>query len=410
VRIHFPTFSHYHSRAVALAAKWVGLNVGPPMALDRRQLEQGLQFTSGRECLPLPICIGQMLQAHKQRAPGEVVGFYMVRGGAPCVVDCYMDYFRRFIRENEVEDLFIFDPQASNNHYGLSIREMAQALTPVLTLADLFVEMEHALHVVGDGHGNGDGTERLRACWDQHVGHQPSAKAMKSSLEAMVDQVAAIPHTDPARCPKVVVTGDFFLRFNPAFMDGVQERYTRQGIILVPVGLNELLLYAAYSGMASAASEWRVPPDSGSAVALACLRFYRPEGRDYLAAWAEYHHLKFYDERYRRLLRRTGLLVGGTPDIARLFHEASEHISTTIGGEAIPTVGKGVAAREEGYDGIVAIGPFNCLPFRISEAILKPYSWKKGMPILTYESDGFSVQPAFLRQVDVHIQQVLARR
>jgi hypothetical protein len=32
------------------------------------------------------------------------------------------------------------------------------------------------------------------------------------------------------------------------------------------------------------------------------------------------------------------------------------------------------------------------------------------MPILTYESDGYAVAPAFLRQVDVHIQQVLAKR
>ena len=29
------------------------------------------------------------------------------------------------------------------------------------------------------------------------------------------------------------------------------------------------------------------------------------------------------------------------------------------------------------------------------------------MPILTYESDGYAVSPSFLRQVDVHIQQVL---
>ena len=33
-----------------------------------------------------------------------------------------------------------------------------------------------------------------------------------------------------------------------------------------------------------------------------------------------------------------------------------------------------------------------------------------GAAILTYESDGFGVHPAFLRQVDVHIQQVLANR
>jgi len=78
-----------------------------------------------------------------------------------------------------------------------------------------------------------------------------------------------------------------------------------------------------------------------------------------------------------------------------------------IYGEVIPTVGKGLEAANEGYDGIIVIGPFNCLPYRISEAILKPLSLQRGTPILTYESDGYAVSPSFLRQVDVHIQQVL---
>jgi predicted nucleotide-binding protein (sugar kinase/HSP70/actin superfamily) len=84
-------------------------------------------------------------------------------------------------------------------------------------------------------------------------------------------------------------------------------------------------------------------------------------------------------------------------------------VSTGIYGEIVPTIGRGLEAEGEGYDGIIIIGPFNCLPFRISEAILKPFSIRHGMPVLTYESDGYAVSPSVLRQVDVHIQQVLAR-
>lgn len=94
-------------------------------------------------------------------------------------------------------------------------------------------------------------------------------------------------------------------------------------------------------------------------------------------------------------------------DASSTFADASEHISPKIYGEAIPTVGDGVRAEVEGYDGIFIIGPFNCLPFRIAEAILKPLSIQRGMPILTYESDGYAVSPSFLRQVEVHTQQVL---
>ena len=56
---------------------------------------------------------------------------------------------------------------------------------------------------------------------------------------------------------------------------------------------------------------------------------------------------------------------------------------------------------------MILIGPFNCLPYRISEALLKPLCLKRGMPLLTYESDGYSVAASVLRQVEVHIQQVL---
>jgi len=101
--------------------------------------------------------------------------------------------------------------------------------------------------------------------------------------------------------------------------------------------------------------------------------------------------------------------VAENNDVAALFDRAAEHVSPTIFGEAIPAVGKGIEAAAEGYDGTLLIGPFNCLPYRIAEAILRPLSLQLNLPMLTYESDGYAVAPAFLRQVDVHIQQVLDR-
>jgi hypothetical protein len=159
--------------------------------------------------------------------------------------------------------------------------------------------------------------------------------------------------------------------------------------------------------MVTAAEDLGAPPNSLWATALACVKAFRPEGRNYVASWVRYHQLMYYEEHYRKVFRRTGLLVADRNDMHDVFQHASQHISPAVFGEAIPTVGKAVAARNEGYRGIIVIGPFNCLPFRISEAILKPFSIQTKMPILTYESDGFSVSPAFLRQVDVHIQQVL---
>jgi predicted nucleotide-binding protein (sugar kinase/HSP70/actin superfamily) len=145
----------------------------------------------------------------------------------------------------------------------------------------------------------------------------------------------------------------------------------------------------------------------GLALAKACTRMFQPEGKEYIQQWMSYQTLKREEEHYRGLFHETGLLVAAPNAVSSIFERGAEHVSPAIYGELLPTVGKGLEAAHEGYDGMLVIGPFNCLPYRISEAILKPLSIQQGMPILTYESDGYAVSPSVLRQVDVHIQQVL---
>ena len=179
-------------------------------------------------------------------------------------------------------------------------------------------------------------------------------------------------------------------------MEGVRELYNDRGIVLKPVDLNGLLLYGAYNMVHEAAGGWGLKP-GGVALAKACTRIFQPDGKEYLRRWFTYQTEKHSEEYYRRIFHKSGLLLTPHGDISTTFTDASEHISPKIYGEVVPTVGDGVRAEVEGYDGIIIIGPFNCLPFRIAEAILKPLSIQRGMPILTYESDGYAVSPSFLQ-------------
>jgi len=403
VRIYFPNFSPYHTRAFAMAAGWLGLHSGAVIPLDRAQLDKGLQYTSGRECLPLPICIGQLLQIHEHRQPGEVAGFYMLQGGAPCVSDAYMGYFERFLSEQRLTDLFLFNPQPENDYLGFDRNVLAQHLAQAIILGDILVEIDHVLRVVGQE----GALDQLQQEWDRFAESAHSRDEFNAGLPAFIKQLARLPRTrDPRACPRVVVAGDFFTRFSSFFMDGVRDLYAERGIILKPVDLSELFLYAAYHPMAEKAGAWGMKP-GGMALAKACTRMFQPEGKAYIQEWLSYHTLMYEEERARELFHETGLLVAGPNALAAIFERGSEHVSPAIYGELLPTVGKGLEAAHEGYDGMLVIGPFNCLPYRISEAILKPLSIQHSMPILTYESDGYAVSPSVLRQVDVHIQQVI---
>ena len=403
VKLYFLNFSQYHAQCMAMAAGWLGLHAGEVASMDRSQLDLGLQSTSGRECLPLPLCIGQLLKIHQNRQPGEIVGFYMVRGGAPCVSQSYMGYFERFIVEHKLSDVFMLSPERGNDYLGFDPALLVKHLSPAILIADILVEIDHVLRVVGAP----GSIEEFQQHWQRFNLKARTLDEFNSELPALVQQLAALPRTrDPVACPRVVVTGDFFTRFSPFFMDGVRDLYAARGIILKPVDLTDLFLYVAYDGLRQVANDWGMQPGS-LALAKACTRVFDPDGQQYLQQWWAYQAGRKTEGYYRGLFAETGLLVSGPNDMAAVFEKSSEHISPEIFGEVTPTVGKGLDAEHEGYDGIILIGPFNCLPFRISEAILKPLSLEQGMPLLTYETDACAVAPAVLRQVDVHIQQVL---
>lgn len=403
VKLYFPNFSQYHAEAMAMATGWWGLHAGEVIMLDRSQLDRGLRYTSGRECLPLPICVGQLLQIHENREPGEIVGFYMIPGGAPCVSDSYKGYIEQFIADQRLPDLFLLSLQAQDGSAGSDPFTFARCLAAAILTADILVEIDHVLRVVGE-RGSED---RLREEWRRFTAVTRSLDKFHAELPGFVDRLAALPRTrDPLTCPRVVVTGDFFTRFSPFFMEGVDDLYAAQGIILKPVDLSDLLFYLDYYRVAETANGWGMKP-GGLALGKACTRVLQPDGKQYLQKWLTYQTERLVEDYYRGLFRKTGLLVAGPNDVSSLFEQASEHVSHLIYGEITPTVGKGLGADKEGYDGIIVIGPFNCLPYRISEAILRPLSLQRGMPILTYESDGYAVSPSVLRQVDVHVQQVL---
>jgi len=403
VKLHMLNFSDFHAQSVDMALNWLGLHTGPMIPIGRSQLDLGLQFTSGRECLPLPLSIGQLLQINRDRPPGEIAGFIMMRGGAPCVSEAYMDYFERFIVEHRLADMFMVHPGRENDYLGFDPFTLMKHLSPAILVADILVEIDHVLRVVGAP----GSLEEFHREWEDLRARAKTLDNFVEQLPEFVERLAALERTrDPMTCPKVVVTGDFYARFSPFFMDGVRDLYAARGIILKPVDLTDLFLYVTYDGMRGTANQWGLKP-GGFALAKACTRVLEPDGQQYLQQWWGYQSGKRTEQRYREIFLDTGLLISRPNDVVALFEKSSEHISPEIFGEITPTVGKSLNAEYEGYDGILLIGPFNCLPFRISEAILKPLGIQQGMPLLTYETDGCAVAPAVLRQVDVHIQQVL---
>jgi predicted CoA-substrate-specific enzyme activase len=267
VKLHFLNFSQYHAESAAMALGWLGLHSGPVVPLERSQLDLGLQSTSGRECLPLPLSIGQLLQIDRDREPGEIVGFIMMRGGAPCVSEAYMDYFERFIVEHRLGDVFMVNPTPENDYLGFNPFILMKYLSPAILLADILVEIDYVLRVVGEP----GSMERYQRLWERFRAKAKSLDEFNLELPEFVESLAALPRSrEPMACPRVLVTGDFFARFSPFFMDGVRDLYAARGIILKPVDLTDLFLYVTYDGLRDTANNWGMKPGGFALAGVYC--------------------------------------------------------------------------------------------------------------------------------------------
>jgi hypothetical protein len=86
-------------------------------------------------------------------------------------------------------------------------------------------------------------------------------------------------------------------------------------------------------------------------------------------------------------MKSSGLLHPRLEDVGRLIDGVRHLINPRLVGEAILTVGASLMEVLEEYCGVIAIGPFGCMPNRIAEAILSREMNREGKKALKGNSE-----------------------
>jgi predicted nucleotide-binding protein (sugar kinase/HSP70/actin superfamily) len=76
------------------------------------------------------------------------------------------------------------------------------------------------------------------------------------------------------------------------------------------------------------------------------------------------------EKRIKKLLSASGLVSDRPVNLPQIIRSAAPYISDRLAGEAVLTVGGAMHEVVSHVCGVVAIGPFGCMPNRLSEAIL----------------------------------------
>ncbi|WP_041076168.1 acyl-CoA dehydratase activase [Thermotoga caldifontis] len=393
VRLVFPTMGAFGARCLAAAISRFGVRTHVCPAPGEIEFRLGRGNSLSKECLPLHLTLGSLIRYLQERPEGEITLYFMPTTSGPCRFGQYSIYMKLWLEQNAVKDVGLVSLNSENAYGGLGVSFTLRAWLAVL-VSDLYSNVEKSLRALMKDQTLVESLiekhqemilESLRK--DSLSGFFTTVKKVCQELESLKLHEAYM------KSPKVMMTGEIYVRWDEFSRKKMEDLFAREGIVLHISPIHEWLYYTYYIFI-----ERLVSKDS--------TRFQR------MKKWLEMQVLRYFEWRIKRLFARTGLCDARMLDVSHVVETAKPYLSPNLTGEAILTIGSTLAEIGEFYDGVIAVGPFACMPSRIAESILKKAiedkkrKLGKSLPFISIELDGNPFTPSIEARLDAFIAQI----
>ncbi len=388
-----------------LAAVFRAFGVKARVMDTYRGLELGREFTSGKECFPCQVTTGDILQYMKEEKerlgeafePKDYI-YFMPEAGGPCRFGMY-NKFQRIVLDSlpGLENLKI-GSLTSDNAYspaGMIEKEKTtdfrKAAYVSVVAADILDRLLWRIRPYEREPGLADALidEAVQDMSEAFVRHGENREfdAVLDRLEAIVRKGKALMDPSIPRKPLIGIVGEIYLRTHTQANQDVIRVLERYGAEVVNASIAEWVNYTAYDRMREA----RI----GLRRSLKLLRFR--EIRDYASKIVTYGMDLLYQQAkqkqaYGRL--KPVLDLPGDHRVGRLEGVLREHdlFSFEVGTEACLSIAGIMEYLHQGFNGVVNVYPFTCMPSTITSAIVRPIVNRHRLPYLDTPCDG-TVQP-----------------
>jgi predicted nucleotide-binding protein (sugar kinase/HSP70/actin superfamily) len=398
-----PEMSPFASALLAAVFRAVGVNA---IILETfKGLALGKEFTSGKECFPCQVTLGDILhflRKEKDRlgpafSPESYV-YFLPEADGPCRFGMYNKMQRLVLdRFEEFRDIPI-TYLSTRNGYETDLIMPAEAAVifrklgyVAVIISDLLDRMVWRVRPYELRPGLTDsfmakGLEALSSEVERN-GASLDFRVLFDIVEDIASTVRTFIDTRLPRRPLIGIIGEIYVRTHPDSNQHIVQVLERFGAEVVVASIAEWINYITYDR----AREHR------RRLKLALLKrdfiSFRAILNDLLPIQLErYYQIIRQGQIYRRVLKyidihrdhRIGTLEERL-DRDRLY-------SFDIGTEAALSIGAALEQMHEGYNGIVNVFPFTCMPSAVSTAVLKPLLNKMNMPYIDAPYDG-AIQP-----------------
>jgi predicted nucleotide-binding protein (sugar kinase/HSP70/actin superfamily) len=387
--------AHGSARAFASAFRAIGLDAEPTPPSDERTRELGARYTSGDECYPAKITVGDFMKVLQDAAPaGPTLPpapspqspppvLFMPTAEGPCRFGQYAPYLRHILDINGYSAVGILSPTSRNAYgdLGALAKPFQRTAWRALVCADLLQKALLMRRPYEPMRGDADAIHT--ECLDdlcatlETTPHQPRQQlaALRGAIERGCNRFRRLGPIPPAYSaaarPLIGVVGEIFCRLNTFSNENLVRTLEEQG---AETWLSDIVEWIWYTNSER-------------------FRTLKLEGRlrsaESMGAWL-LQRVQRTDENTLGEPFRDDFAGREEPDIRAILECARPYLPREGAfGEMVLNVGKAVWLARRGAAGIVDISPFTCMNGIVCEAVYPKVSRDLGgIPIRSFYFDG----------------------
>lgn len=349
------------ARLAAAAFRSVGIDARVTPDSSAETLELGGQYSSGEECLPHKVTLGDFLRIC--RAPGFDPGrtaFLMATAHGPCRFGQYAPYLRKTLDELGYGDVMVLSPTSRNgyNEIGEHAPALMRSAWWGIVLGDLVQKFLLKTRPYETCPGAADDAFEVSLDDFEQALSEPGVPAgrklreLAQRVEQMRDRFRRVPALYTRDRPLIGLVGEIFCRLNTFSNEDLARRIEELGGECWISDIAEWVWY----------TNWYHET-----------RSIRERGRltmDFVNLKIK-THMQHKDERALLAPLLDDLTGYEEPHDVREVLSLSEPYLPPEGsiGEMVLNVGKSIYLHGKGVDGVIDISPFTCMNGIICEAV-----------------------------------------
>ncbi|MFH1550598.1 MAG: acyl-CoA dehydratase activase [Planctomycetota bacterium] len=392
LRVYIP-YMDDHGYILAACMRHYGIDAVAMQMAEEESMDIGRKFTSGKECYPCIITTGDIVRmTRRPDFDADRSGFFMPTAFGPCRFGQYNKFHRMVLDDLGLHQVPMIVLDQTTGYHG-DLDKLGSDFKRYAWNAILMVDILHKLQREARAYevNKGEANRVFERCFKelQDISEQ------RGSIEAFAQRVIErfnniqVDRSDPR--PRIGIVGEIFVRCNQFSNNFIMNKLEELGAEVVLPAFEEWLNYISYERVHDAKAQ----------------KNYKCLFTEIVSQFVQKRDADRLHKPFRKMIHSFPR-ESSSKEVLKL---GNKYVNVTFRGEAILSMGRAVEYAHHGFNGIVNVVPFSCLPGTIVNALLKRFSEDyPDIPVLKMDYDGTKQASeetrleAFIHQARQHLE------